>query len=138
MKRGARATVLLSALSGVLALGATPVHPAVATTDSCVFHAYSVTPSTTVPTGGYYPYKPADTCLDLNLVNADNGLGSVSECYIGWYYSGGRWVAGAAGRKCKPNAPKFGAPVVLVSNIATGTRIGVSSVSHSASVSIEY
>lgn len=90
------------------------------------------------PTGNYYPHKPANACLDLNLVNADNGLGSISECYIGYYYSGGRWVAGAAGRKCKPNAPKFGTPVVLVSNIVTGTRIGVSSVSHNATVTIEY
>lgn len=95
-------------------------------------------PSTTVPTGGSYS-KPADTCLDLNLVNADNGLGSnETECYIGYYYSGGRWIAGVACRNRKPNAPKFGAPVVLVSNIATGTRIGVSWVSHNASVSIEY
>lgn len=72
-------------------------------------------------------------------MNADNGRGSnVTECYIGYYYSGGRWIAGAAGRKCKLNAPKFGSPVVLVSNIKSGTLIGVSSVSHSASVTVEY
>lgn len=72
-------------------------------------------------------------------MNADDGRGpNVTECYIGYYYSGGRWVAGAAGRKCKPNAPKFGSPVVLVSSIATGTHIGVSSVSYPASVTVEY
>lgn len=140
MKRAARATVLLSALSGVLGLVAVPVHSAVAAPASCYFRPpYGVSPSTSGPTGATYA-KLADSCLDLNLVNADDGRGAnVQECYIGWYKnSSGRFVASTVGRKCKLNAPKFGSPVVLVSNVATGTFMGVSSVSYSASVSVEY
>lgn len=146
MKR-TRAAVLLSALTGVLALpAAVPAQAAPAARvgsaapgsyyPGCAEKAYPVRPSLSGPTGGFYPPKPADSCRDLNLVNADTGL-ATSTCYIGWYHTS-TWHMGAAGKVCKPNAPNFGSPVVLVSNIATGTPIGVSTTTYNATVVIDY
>lgn len=147
MKR-TRAAVLLTALTGVLALpAAAPAqaapaarvgHAAPGSYPGCYEHTYTVTPSLSGPTGGFYPQKPADSCSDLNLVNADNGQGVHNDCYAGWYHTSTGWHRGAVGFVCKPNAPNFGSPVVLVSNIATGTPIGVSSEYHSATVVIDY
>lgn len=69
----------------------------------CTSKTYTVYVSLQGPTGGTYP-KPSDSCQDLNLMNADNGQGVHNDCYAGWYYSGGKYVKGAAGFVCKPNA----------------------------------
>lgn len=148
MKR-TRAAVLLTALTGVLALpAAVPAQAAPAARvgsaapgsyyPGCAEKAYTVSPSQSGPTGGFYPPKPANSCLDLNLVNADNGQGVRNDCYAGWYHTSTGWHRGAVGFVCKPNAPRFGSPVVLVLNIATGTPIGVSSLYYNASVVIDY
>lgn len=147
MKR-TRVATLLTALIAVLALATgapahaasliPPIHaaPAVAPSSCYIPSPYGIGASTTGPTGTIFT-KQANSCLDLNLINADNGLGTTGSCYIGWYYNGSRWVEGAVGAVCKPNAPKFGSAVVLVSSIATGTRIGVSTTRYNATVTIE-
>lgn len=79
--------------------------------------------------------KVADTCLDFNVhsasSNARNGQG-----YSGWYYSGGRFIQGERRFVYVPN-DKIGY-YALVTNVATGTLLGISTDTVPANVNLAY
>ena len=78
--------------------------------------------------------KQPPGCFDFNLtyVNSPGGVDS----YRGWYYSGGLWHAGANGYHRLNNGSYN--DVALVTNVITGVKLTVESVSYDDTVHVDY
>ncbi len=79
--------------------------------------------------------KAADSCFDFNVRSASSNLPN-GQGYEGWYLQNGRYVPGSRGFVYIRNDAQ--GYFVLVSSVATGTNLGISTDTASASVLLAY
>jgi len=79
-------------------------------------------PSRTGPQG-ITVYKQADSCYDFNVRSASSNA-NPGQRYAGWYYQSGGYREGSAGFVYIRN--DVAGYYALVTNVATGTKLGIS------------